>query len=361
MTIGIDCHSLEGQRTGVGRYLFNLIKRWDSFALPVDLQFILYFKQKIPKNIPKNKRFKSKILKSKSNALFIHYYLPGAAKKDKLDILFCPGYVAPIFYKGKIALTLHDIIYEARPDLYDWPSVFDKILLKRVSRISAKKAKIIFTCSKFSKDEIIKYYKIKAEKIFFIPLAVDEKLKDVGSPTSNIKTKYGIEDRFIFYIGSVFKRRYIPETIRAFLKISEKLPNYQFLIIGKNYINWNFNQKKIIYKEYAEEKDLAALYSLADLFIWLSEYEGFGLPPLEAMTLGTLVITTKKGSLPESLDQAALFVEDPKNIDEIAEKIYRGLIDKKLQKELIKRGLEQAKKFSWKKTAKETLFCLLKS
>jgi len=161
MKIGIDCHNLEGYRTGTARYLVNLLKYWAKKSIELNIEY----------------------------------------------------YIAPILYRGKIALTLHDIIYEARPDLYDWPSVFDKILLKKVSKISAQKAKIIFTCSEFSKKEIVKYYKINPEKVFVVPLAADEKFKDVGRATSNIKK------RFILYVGAIVKRRFVPETIKAFNKI----------------------------------------------------------------------------------------------------------------------------------------------
>ncbi len=97
------------------------------------------------------------------------------------------------------------------------------------------------------------------------------------------------------------------------------------------------------------------MYNAADLFIWLSNYEGFGLPPLEAMACGTPVVTTKMGSLPEAVGNSALFVKNPENIKEISKAIYKGLSDKKLQEKLIKKGLEQVKKFSWQKTARETL------
>jgi len=163
MKIGIDCHNLETNRTGTGRYLINLLQEWSKENNP---KFILYFKKKIPKDIPTSSNMVSRRLGSNSNALFMHYFLPKMAKKDEIDILFCPNYIAPIFYKGDIALTLHDIIYEARPALYNWPSIFDKILLKKVSKISAKKAKIIFTCSEFSKNEILKHYKISPKKVF---------------------------------------------------------------------------------------------------------------------------------------------------------------------------------------------------
>ncbi|MBA7618475.1 D-inositol-3-phosphate glycosyltransferase [subsurface metagenome] len=347
--IGIDARSLEGQRTGVGRYLINIIQQWNKLNLPKDLEFILYFKKEIPKDIPKAKNFKKKILKSKSNALFVHYFLSRAAKKDKVDVLFCPAYVAPIFFKGKIALTLHDIIYEARPDLYNWPSIFDKILLKKVSKISAKKAKIIFTPSNFCKNEIIKYYRVKPEKIFVTPLATD--IEKGKKDISHI-----VKGKYIFYIGSILKRRYIPEIVKAFKRAcGELVEPYQFLIIGKNCINLDLNQKGIIHKEYIDEKYLGSLYANADLFIWLSEYEGFGLPPLEAMTYGTPVITTKAGSLPETVGNAALFIENPKNIKEIRRKINMVLNNKELREKLIKKGLEQTKKFSWQKTASETL------
>ncbi len=337
MKIGIDAHSLEEHRTGVGRYLFNLLKYWSK----ENHKFILYFKNQIPKDISKKENFQKKLLKSRSNAWFEHVLLPKAAKKDKIDILFCPGYVAPIFFKGKIALTLHDIIYEARPGLYNWPSVFDRILLKKVSKISAKKAKIIFTCSEFSKKEIIKHYKIDSKKVFVVLLAGD--IKKERKKISHI-----MKGKYIFYIGSIFKRRYIPEIVKA-------VSGYQFLIIGKNYINLNLNQKGIIHKEYVDEKYLGSLYANADLFIWLSEYEGFGLPPLEAMACGTPVITTKAGSLPETVGNAALFIENPRNIEEIRRKINMVLNNKELREKLIKKGFEQAKKFSWEKTAKETL------
>lgn len=358
MLIGIDCHILEDYRAGAARYIFNLLQEWSKSSL----KFILYFKNQIPKDIPESDNFQKKLLKSRSNALFVHYFLPQAAKRDKVDILFCPAYVAPIFYKKKIALALHDIIYEARPDLYNWPSIFDRILLKKVSKISAKKAKIIFACSQFTKNEIIKHYKINPDKIFVIPLAVDEKFRNVGpAAAGHIKRKYGIKDKFIFYVGAIINRRFIPETIKGFIKTVDRLPNYQLLIGGKDYTNQEIKGRGVIHIDYIDEKDLVSLYNAADLFIWLSSYEGFGLPPLEAMACGIPVITTKMGSLPEVVDEAALSVKNPEDINEISQAIYRGLTDRELRKELIERGLEQAKKFSWQRTAKETINNLLEN
>jgi len=373
MKIGIDAHDLEGQRTGVGRYLINLLEQWDKFDLPSDLKFILYFKKEIP-DLDLSNSFEKKLLDSNSNAFFVHYLLPRAARKDKVDILFCPGYIAPIFYRGKIALTLHDIIYQARPELYNWPSFWDKILLKKISRISAQKAEIIFTPSEFSKKEVLRHYQVDADKVFVTLEAADNSFKQITDQNklAEIKKKYQIKDRFIFYIGSIFNRRHLPEIIKAFERIGKQLPNYQFLISGANHtspfididglireVNQNLGYQAILHQDYLKGQDLIALYNAADLLVWLSDYEGFGLPILEAMACNTPVVTSPFGSILEVAGDAAVYVQDSKNIQEIFQAIKQGLTNENLRQKLIKQGLAQSKKFSWSRCAQQTLDALL--
>jgi len=362
MIIGIDAHSLEGKRTGVGRVLINLLKQWDRFSLSADIKFILYFKKEIPE-LNLSDKFEKKLINSNSHALFLHYHLPKESKKNKVNILFCPSYVAPIFYKGKTALILHDIIYQAQPEMYNWPSFWDKILLKEFSKISAKKAKIIFTPSEFSKKEVIKHYKINPDKVFATPWGIDNDFKKINDQKKldKIKEKYKIKDKFIFYIGSIFNRRHLPEVIKAFEKVTDKLNNYQFLIVGTNYTNQKLTGKFLLRYNYLEGQDLAALYNAADLTIYLSDYEGFGLPPLESIACGTPVIISEKASIPEVIDKAGIYIKDNSNINEISKAIYKGLTDENLRQELIIKGLEQANKFSWQKCAKEMLDLLIKS
>ncbi|MBU4082415.1 glycosyltransferase family 4 protein [Patescibacteria group bacterium] len=364
MIIGIDGRNLEGGRTGVGRYLFNLLKEWSSFDLPNDLKFILYFKEEIPEDLSfLSNNFQSRNLASgwRSNAFFTHFVLPRAAKKDGIDLLFCPAYVAPLFYGGKIVLTLHDIIYQARPDLYNWPSVWDKILLKRFSKIAARKAEIIFVPSEYSKMEVLKYYQVDSERVFVTPLAADESFRriDDENKLAEVKEKYGVKNKFIFYIGSIFNRRHLPEAIKAFGEIAGELPDYQFLIVGKNYTCFSMKSRGVLRKEYINSKDLPFLYNAADLLVWLSDYEGFGLPVLEALACGTPVITSPVASIPEVAGEAAIYIQDNYDIAEISEAMREALTDKSARQELISRGLEQAQKFSWKKCARETLDALL--
>ncbi len=381
MIIGIDSHNLEGQRTGVGRYLLNLLREWSKLDLaPFGVSFILYFKQSIPEDIPQNSHFTKKLLKApfgiQSNAFFTHFLLSKAMGRDRLDLLFCPNYVAPIFCPGKIALTLHDIIYEARPKEYNWPSWADKILLRWVSRKAAKKAKAIFVPSQFSKKEVIRHYHVNPKKVHVTHLAADDEFKKLSFKTVEAKLQYGLKDKFILYVGSIFNRRHISELIRAFEETSKKLPDYQLLLIGKNFTNPFIDIEKLINKTNRRLKsatpktvlqfdspkrpeDLVLLYNMAELFVYLSTYEGFGLPPLEAMACGTPVVTSNTSSIPEVVGNSAILVNDPTNIGEISKAMQKGLTDKNLRKELIEKGLERVKKFSWERCAESTLRVLL--
>jgi glycosyltransferase involved in cell wall biosynthesis len=315
-------------------------------------EYVLYFKNQVPIDIPKSQNFQNKILKSNSNFWFEHILLPKAAKQDKVDIFFSPSYILPFKMSEKIktAVAIHDLSYEAHPEWYSWQN---RILLRWIGKKSARKADIIFTCSEFSKNEVLKYYRIAADKIKVIYLAADEKF------TQNPAIK---KQKLIFYVGAIFNRRFIPQIIQAFKKIKNKLPDYQLLIAGPNYTYPHMDIKSgesIIYNNYIDEKDLVYLYNSASLFVWLSSYEGFGLPPLEAMACGTPVLSNKKTSLSEVLGDYPISVENPKDIDEISEKMLKVLSNEQLSDGLIKKGLEQAQKFSWQKTAKETLKILL--
>ncbi len=376
MLIGIDAHNLEGKRTGVGRYIFNLLKVWSTtdYRLPTTAKFILYFKDEIPADLPKSDLFKCQLLKVGSTAKFMHWNLPRAAKKDKVDILFCPGYIAPLFYSGKIALTLHDISYEVHPKQFNWNSWADKILLKWVSKKAAQKAKIIFTISEFTRREVIKYYGLAPEKIVVTPLAADFNLQYYSpdydtDKISAVKKKFGIENKFIFFVGSIFSRRHLPEIMRAFVRVARERADYQFLLAGRDYtaaadglvrqMNSKLGRKAFLRVDFLGDDELKLLYSACAFFIWLSDYEGFGLPVLEAMSCGAPVLTSDSSSLKEVAGEAALLIKDNSDIEEIYRAMKRLVGDENLRRELIRKGREQAAKFSWERCAQDTLNNLL--
>jgi len=376
LLIGIDTHNLEGKRTGVGRYLFNLLKIWAALPRESNFKFILYFKSEIPQDVPKSALFETKLLNVMSTAQFTHWDLSRAAQKDKLDILFCPAYVAPLFYRGKMALTLHDISYEARPKEFNWLSLADRILLKWVSKKSAKKAAVIFTPSEFSRQEVIKYYKTEPRKIVTTYLAVEEEIKNfnrekAGKEIEAVRVKFGLKDNFIFFVGSIFSRRHLTEVIEAFSSLVKEKKDWQLLLGGRDYTpgqsvlklavkkNKEFNREAILQVDFINDNDLKFLYSACVFFVWLSDYEGFGLPVLEAMSVGVPVITSQSSSLVEVAGRAALLLEKNSSVEEIYWAMKRLVEDKQLWSDLAKAGKGQAEKFSWQACAKKTLEALL--
>lgn len=357
MLIGVDCHQLEKTRTGAARYLINLLKYWKNDQR---VNFILYSMEDVknPLNI-------------KSTALYYNFSLPRKAKKDKIEILFLPFYMRPFFCRVPTAVAIHDISYIVHPEWFD---LYHKMAYTILTKRAIKKSKIIFVSSEYTRKEILKYCKVNSEKIHTVLLAADEKFTNQKNleKIHEIKRKYGLKNKYLFYAGSIFNRRHIPELIKAFELIFKKYPDYQLFISGRNLthpfqgidkeirrINQNFPEtiKRV---DYVDEEDLLYLYQGSDLFIYLSEYEGFGLPPLEAMACGTPVLSTKKTSLAEVLGDYPIWVKNPENLDEISEKILKVLSDEYLRNKLIREGLTQAQKFSWQKTAKETLNILIR-
>ena len=395
MRIAIDCHNLEGNRTGVGRYLWNVLREWYKLtgSDPVSLELFLYFKNEIPKDLdamdrPYMERREShiRVLDAGSNAVYKHLRLPLAVFRDKADVLFCPDYVLPIlkFKKCKTAVTIHDIIYEARPAEYSWPSFADKILLKWASKRSAKKADVIFFPSNFTKSEIEKYYKINSKKITVTRLAPDpifrkpdfSKIREIGyaEKWSGIKKKYRIGDNFVFFVGSIFNRRFLPKTVDAFKEFARERDDFQFLIIGKNHsspyqdigaviknTNSEMGREAVVWHEFIRnDDDLVFLYNKALATVWVSSYEGFGLPILESMACGTPVITSRGSSLEEVGGDSAIYIKDPGNIREISMALSKLSNDNNYRLDLSRKCLEYTRKFSWQNTAMATLDCLLR-
>ncbi len=368
MKIAIDSRSLESQRTGVGRYLSNLLRYWRHSK---EHKFILYFKDRIPENdLVKSDNFTLKLIKNpfgfSSNFFFQHFLLPHNIRKDKVDFFFSPFYLKPFYCPVKSCISLHDISYEAHPEWFD---PVNRIILGKLSKLSAKTADLIFTVSYFSKGEIMKYYGVNSSKIVVTHLAVDEdftKTSDVKRAEA-VKKKYGIIAKFALCVGSVFNRRHIPEVIRAFEKIARKYQDYQLLIIGKNYtypfldiekqigaVNNNLKRNAIIRLDFVEDRDLQALYTLCEFAIYLSDYEGFGLPVIEAQFFEKPVVTSYNSSLREVGDNSVEFVKK-NTVDEIYNSLEKVVSDDSYRLDLIRRGRENIKRFSWKKCAWRTL------
>lgn len=378
MKIGIDGHDLEGNRTGVGRYLMNILRSWSRTGAAEQHRIITFHKGEVPDDLPKGIEgiLLKPLLGRPSTAVFTHMQLPQGAKRAEADVLFCPGYVAPMMWRKPFAVTLHDIIYEARPELFRYHSPADALLLRRMSRKTAERADVILTPSHFSAGEIMAHYNVQPERIVVTPLAPDPAFTpkhDKAAEQSALKN-IGITAPFFFTIGTIQTRRHIPECITAFMAASEKHPDFQYLIAGGNQTdphvdiealikdaNTQAGRDAIVYRPYIGGDDLAHLYRAAHGLIWLSEYEGFGLPPLEAQASGTPVITSRTASLPEAVGACAVFVENAADHESIQRAIEQLMGDARLHRKLEQCGPEHAENFSWDTCAKQTLDALLRS
>ncbi|MDF1498283.1 MAG: glycosyltransferase family 1 protein [Patescibacteria group bacterium] len=368
MKIGIDARTLEGQKTGIGRYLSNLLKFWKKNK---NNEFHLYFKDEILQdNFLKSDNFKLKLLKNpfgfSSNFFFQHFLLPYYLKKDKINFFFSPFYLKPLYCPVQSSIVLHDISYEAHPEWFDFKS---QIILRKLSKYSAKTADKIFTVSNYSKEEIVKYYKINPEKITVTNLSPDDsfiKMIDEGKIKA-VKEKYNLKKKFVLCVGSMFNRRHVPEIIEVFEKINRKYKDYQLLIIGKNHTyplidinkqiktaNKNLGQNAIVHLDFVSEEELLVFYSSSEVNIYLSDYEGFGLPVIEAQFFGKPVITSYNSSLIEVGDNSVEFVKN-NTVEEIYNSLNKIISDENYKLDLIRRGNENIKRFGWERCADETL------
>jgi glycosyltransferase involved in cell wall biosynthesis len=257
--------------------------------------------------------------------------------------------------------TIHDIM----------PYIFQKnyhlalrCTHKFITPLTLKTSDKIISVSQHTKNDLIKYFKIPEDKIKVIYEAANENYKPLKENEMNkIKQKYNLNYPFILYVGGLAPNKNVERLIKALYKLKKQGIKHKLIITGvKRYkyksifetIDKLNLQKDVIFTGYVPDEDLPALYNAADLFVYPSLYEGFGLPPLEAMQCGTPVITSNTSSLPEVVGDAGIMV-NPYNVNELANKMYEVLTNDGLKEELSKKGLERAKLFSWKKCAEEHL------
>lgn len=358
MKIGIDAsRAFIKKRTGTEEYSYQLIKNLTKIASNQHL-FFLYIKknQEIDFNLPKN----FIIRKICYNKLWTQIGLSLEIKKNSIDILFIPSHSVSIFHPKNTIVTIHGLEFKYFPKSY---SLKEKFFLEINTLISVKWSNQIIVPSKNTKKDLIKFYKINPNKI---------KVVHHGVLDRNQKIK--IKDKNIFnilFIGRIEKRKNIINLIKAFnlFKKKQKLSskNYILTMIGK--AGFGFEEvkmeikksqfkKNIILKDYVSGLEKERLYKQADLFVFLSFYEGFGLPVLEAMSYGIPVICSHTSSLPEIVGNAALTV-NPNNIEEISKAFDKISTDDNLKNTMITKGFNNLKRFSWDKCAKETIKIIL--
>lgn len=299
-----------------------------------------------------------------NNLWWKFHSLPKDLKAYDLDLVHDTQGISTFFIKKdsdyKKVITIHDLSSLAFPKMHIRGMLADRFLGAR----TMKNADKIITVSESTKNDLIKYFKAPEEKITPIYLGVDEKFRVLDDDQiSNFKIKFNLDFPFILYFGVLRSRKNIPTLIKAYDLLKKDGINHKLVIAGgkgqqyKRIFNIvkNLNlEKDVIFTGHVDDEILTELYNAADLFVFPSLYEGFGLPPLEAMACGTPVITSNASSLPEVVGDAGLMV-DPYDISGLKDAMSNVLSNSDLRMEMVKKGLNRSKGFTWKNCAEETL------
>jgi len=349
MRVGIDIQSTQGLKTGIGYYTRNLIGQFDSSK---DLQLFYY------------KHPKQSDLNTLERIYWENMTLATKAGKDKVDLLHIPGFAGPrknVSYK-KITTT-HDLIGLIYPQnlglvsRYYWQKWLPSCI---------KNSDFIIADSENTKNDITRLLHIAADKIKVIYLAVDPRFRQRQSPDKHESLRaYGIDKRYVLSVGTIEPRKNIINLIDAFDRYLKESGDGDILLVIAGKKGWDYDRcskktldlnlrERIIFCDYVRDEDLPMLYNASEVFVYPSFYEGFGLPVLEAMSCGTPVICSSISSLPEIGGDAPLYV-NPNSVDSIAAALLRVVNNKELKAMMSKKSLENSKRFSWEKTATETI------
>lgn len=369
MRLGVNGWRLNGNLTGVGRYLLNIVKHWTPEINAERFKEINFYSPSaidpLSLHLPRNINFR--VLKPNLRMLIWDNLRLSLAAEE--DVVFHPSYSIPLFRRGKTVVAIHDAIHELYPHLFT-NSV--KYFYKYLYRWTARNATVVITATEAGKQNIARTMNAPLSKIRVVYLAPDEIFREKPEPQKIqiVRQKIiGSNDPFFLFVGKLSGRRNIPLLLNGFAEFKRRhsLP-HKLVMIGLNIHSLNIFKllddlnisKEIIYPGFVSDDDLNALYHTASGLISPSPYETMNLPVMEAQAAGTAVICSDTAGMREITGGNALFL--PKmNKEQIAESFSQVAQDANYRNELGANGAEYSKRFTWKKTSAQTLDILAES
>ncbi len=371
LKIGIDARFYGPLGKGLGRYTQKLIKNLEEID-KVNQYVIFLRKENWNDYRPANSNFKKALADYRWYTLKEQIFMPLIIKKYQIDLMHFPHFNIPILFRKDFVVTIHDLILIKYPTKK--ATTLDPILYKikywgykQVIKYAVKKAQKIITVSNYTKQELVDYFKIKSDKVVVTYEACDGvESGQLTIPDRSFLKKFGITRPYILYVGNAYPHKNLEALLDVFKKYAEKTKHeFQLVLVGKRDY---FYQKLIKYADnigliksadvvffgFASEKQLADLYRSARLYVFPSLFEGFGLPPLEAMSYGLPVLSSSSSCLPEILGQASEYF-NPKDKQDMLNKISLLMNSEELRADLVKSGYEKIKSYSWERCAQETL------
>ena len=368
MRIAIDATILRSQNTGTGFYVINLLNGLMKYDK--ENEYIVFGNKEIIKKFVflnnKNFRIENVIFKNRIvRVLWQLFILPFKLKKLNVNILHSTNYITPLFkFNLKFIVTIHDLTFIIFPEKF---TIVKRLFFRFMVPIFIRRADKVITVSENTKNDIIKFLKVPKEKISVTfetyNECYDSEIKKEDS--KKILDKYGINKNYFLFVGMIEPRKNILSILKAFIELDDELDE-DLVIVGKK--GWYYREieefmeniknkrlkNRIIFTGFVSEKELVSIYKNAEIFIYPSFYEGFGIPPLEAMVCGVPVITSNTSSIPEVVGDAAIKI-DPYNYIELKEAIKVLKHNPQKKEEMSEKGKEQSKKFSSKKFAENTI------
>ena len=355
MRVAIDARELTGRPTGVGRYLAGVLDAWATLPAASSHDFILCAPGPIDAALARGGRT-STVATGGRGTWWEQRALPRLIRQTSADILFAPGYTAPLLCPVPIVVTIHDVSFAAHPEWFAWREGLRRRML---TRLTALRAARVLTVSEFSKREITEHLGIEASKVDVIYEGVTD-LAVGGAQQA--------PDQTILYVGSLFNRRHIPELIEGFTRLARRRTEVRLEIVGDNRTVPHIEVDRVVeasgvgdrvaWRAYLPEEQLAALYGHARAFVFLSDYEGFGLTPLEALGAGIPIVVLDTPVAREVYGAAALYVERPEPAL-IEAALERALMDEAERARILAAARDTLARYSWRACAGQILDVLL--
>ncbi len=367
MLVGIDAsRAFQKKRTGIEEYSYQVIKHLRDYLQNEEV--VLYCNPEVNTKpdfeLPANWRMKN----IRAPFFWTQFRLSVELLLHPVDVLFVPAHVVPLAHPKNTAVTIHGLEFEFCPEAY---SFFDRLYMRWSIRRSCRWARRIIAVSENTKKDLMQLYKVPEEKMQVIYEGISFKappanqgstfsFPDFSSGNSSRSNLLGA--KYLLFVGRLEERKNICGIIEAFeiLKEKYKVP-HKLVLAGKfghgedkikNQISKIKNKEDVIFTGYVSDEEKFELMKNADVFLFPTFYEGFGLPILEAQSVGTPVVTSNVSSMPEVVRDSAVLV-DPKDASDIAEAVRKLISDEAHKNDIIEKGLMNVKRFSWEKCAKE--------
>jgi glycosyltransferase involved in cell wall biosynthesis len=355
MRIAIDARELVGRPTGVGRYLAEILRAWSELAGARAHEFVLCAPDAVP--LPDSLNA-SLVTAAGSGTAWEQTTLPRLVANANADVLFAPGYTGPLVSRIPMVVAVHDVSFSAHPEWFSWR---EGLRRRVVTTLAARRAAKVITISDFSKEEIVRHLGIRGSKVEVIYCGVTA-MSSLPRPQSNQSAAS------VLFVGSLFNRRHIPELLAGFERLAARHPSARLELVGDNRTRPHIDVDQLIARSHASgrirarayvaDDELALLYREARAFVFLSDYEGFALTPLEALGAGIPVVLLATDVAREIYGAAATYVAEP-DPALIADALDRALFDDAERARVLAAAGAQLERYSWSECAHRTLQVLV--